>query len=86
MLGNLTQFLKGAKQIYFVKKKITLKRSCNITQSGVANLNSFFFVKVEKILKGSLDLITSPSPSMKIQTMDGKFCLRWKGKTLLEVC
>ena len=39
------------------------------------------FVKVEKILKGSLDLI--PSPSMKIQTMGMKVCLMCKGKTLL---
>ena len=37
--------------------------------------------KVEKILKGSLDLI--PSPSVKI--MGGKVCLRCKGKTLLGV-
>ena len=35
---------------------------------------------VEKILKGSLDLI--PSPSVKIQIMDGKVCLRCKGKTM----
>ena len=39
------------------------------------------FDKVEKILKGSLDLIPSPSPSVKIQIMDGKVCLRCKGKT-----
>ena len=39
--------------------------------------------KVEKILKGSLDLI--PSPSAKIQIMGGKVCLRCKGKTLLGV-
>ena len=31
--------------------------------------------KVEKILKGSLDSIPSPSPSMKIQIMGGK--VRW---------
>ena len=36
---------------------------------------------VEKILKGSLDLIPSPSPSVKIQIMGGKVCLRCKGKT-----
>ena len=36
--------------------------------------------KVEKILKGSLDLI--PSPSVKIQIMGGKVCLSCKGKTL----
>ena len=35
--------------------------------------------KVEKILKGSLDSI--PSPSVKIQIMGGKVCLRCKGNT-----
>ena len=35
--------------------------------------------KVEKILNGSLDLIPSPSPSVKIQIMGGKVCLRCKG-------
>ena len=43
------------------------------------------FFKVEKILKGSLDSITSPSPSVKTQIMGGKICLRYKGKTLLGV-
>ena len=42
-----------------------------------------FSGKVEKIWKGSLDSIPSPSPSVKIQIMGGKFCLRYKGKTLL---
>ena len=28
--------------------------------------------KVEKISEDNLDLISSPSPSLKIQTMDGK--------------
>ena len=37
--------------------------------------------KVEKILKGNLDSI--PSPSMKIQIMSGKICLKCKSKTLL---
>ena len=37
--------------------------------------------KVEKIWKGSLDLIPSPSPSVKIQIMGGKVSLRCKGKT-----
>ena len=41
--------------------------------------------KVENILKGSLDSIPSPSPSVKIQIMGGKVCLRCKGKTLLVV-
>ena len=38
--------------------------------------------KVEKILKGSLDLIPSPSPSVQIQIMGGKVCLRCKTKTV----
>ena len=41
------------------------------------------FNKVGKILKGSLDLI--PSPSVKIQIMGGKVCLRCKDKTLLVI-
>ena len=36
-------------------------------------------------LKGSLDLIPSPSPSVKIQIMGGKVCLRCKDKTLLGI-
>ena len=41
--------------------------------------------KIEKILKGRLDLISSPSPLMKIQIIGGKVCLRCKGKTLLGI-
>ena len=41
--------------------------------------------KVEKFLKGSLDSIPSPSPSVKFQIMGGKVCLGCKGKTLLDV-
>ena len=44
-----------------------------------------YTIKVEKILKGSLNLIPSPIPSVKIQIMGGKVCLRCKGKTLLGV-
>jgi len=35
--------------------------------------------------KGSLNLIPSPSPPVKIQIMGGKVCSRDKGKTLLGV-
>jgi hypothetical protein len=42
-------------------------------------------IKVEKILKGGLDLFQSPSPSVKIQIISRKVCLRCKGKTLLGV-
>jgi len=41
--------------------------------------------KLEKIIKGSLDSTPLPSPSMKIQIMGGKVCLRCKGKTLLGI-
>jgi hypothetical protein len=41
--------------------------------------------KVEKILKGNLDSIPSPSTSVKIQIIGGKVYLRCKGKTLLVV-
>ena len=41
--------------------------------------------KVEKILKGNLGSIPSPSPLVKIQIMGGKIWLRCKGKTLLGV-
>ena len=40
--------------------------------------------KVENVLKSSLDLIPSPTTSVKIQIMIGKVCLRCKGKTLLS--
>ena len=46
-------------------------------------LSKCYVHKVEKILKGSLDSI--PSPSVKIQIMGGKVCLKCKGKTLLGV-
>ena len=41
--------------------------------------------KVEKILKGSLDSIPSPSPLVKIQIMGRKVCLKCKCKKLLGV-
>ena len=48
---------------------------------GLFSFNSFSQAapqsgKVENILKGSLDLIPSPSPSVKIQIMGGKVCMR----------
>ena len=42
-------------------------------------------VKVEKILKRSLNSIPSYSPLVKIQIMGGKIRLKCKGKTLLGV-
>ena len=42
-------------------------------------------LNIEKILKGSLDSIPSPSPSVKIQIMGGKVFLGYKGKLLLVI-
>ena len=56
---------------------IDLIPSLNLEKMNVIN------IKVEKILKGSLDL--SRSSSVKIQIIDGKVCLRCKGKTLLPI-
>ena len=51
------------------------------TSEEISTTSSVGGGKVEKILKGSLDSI--PSPSVKIQIMSGKVSLRCKGKTLL---
>jgi hypothetical protein len=37
------------------------------------------------LVEDSLDSIPSPSPSVKIQIIGGKVCLRCKSKTLLDV-
>ena len=39
---------------------------------GTENTGKFHEFKIETILKGSLDSIPSPSPSVKIQIMGGK--------------
>ena len=56
-----------------------------LLQRRFQSTNIFTNFKVENILKGSLDSIPSPSPSVKIQIMGGKVFLRCKGKTLLGV-
>jgi hypothetical protein len=45
----------------------------------------YFSVKVENILKDSLDSIPLPSPSVKIKIMGRKVFLRCKGKTLMGI-
>ena len=50
----------------------------------VGNIFTQYF-KVEKISEDRLDLIPSPSLSVKIQIIGGKVCLRCKGKPLLGV-
>ena len=72
----------------------TLQMTCYINNTfPAANLTWFVtgkrvrhsLIKVETILKGSLDVIPSPSPSVKIQIVGEKVCLRCKNKTLLGV-
>ena len=46
---------------------------------------TFFSFLLFLIFKGSLHSIPSPSSAKKIQIMDGKVCLRCKGKTLLQL-
>ena len=58
--------------------------SVELTSENILVILNMIF-KVEKILKGSLDLIPSPSLSVKIQIIGRKVCLRCKGKTLLGV-
>jgi hypothetical protein len=53
--------------------------------SCIGTVQCEIFFKIEKILKGSLDSIQSPSSSVKIQIMGGKVCLMCKGKTLLSL-
>ena len=53
--------------------------------SQTSQRSSMVSFKVENILKGSLHLIPSPSPSVKIQIMGGEVSLRCKGKTLLGI-
>ena len=50
---------------------------------NIFGIFEFIYFKVEKILKGSLDSIPSPSPSVKFQIMRRKVSLRYSGKTLL---
>jgi hypothetical protein len=57
--------------------------------TGVCFFSQLFFsnisFKVEKILRGILDLIPSYLPSVKNQSIGEKVFLRCKGKTLLDI-
>ena len=67
---------------YTLKRFIWRKKDATEKGARISS-NARYPCKVEKKLKGSLDLI--PSPSVKIQIMGGKVCLRCKGKTLQGV-
>ena len=55
-------------------KFIHSEKATKLSKISTVDLN----IKVEKILKGSLYLIPSPSPLLKIQIMGGKVCLSCK--------
>ena len=75
--------------ILYPNKALTKQERINICCDAprktffLFNCRPLCFSKVEFFLKGGLDLLPSPSPSVKIQIMGGKVCLRCKGKTLL---
>ena len=72
---KFTVLLKFKGKLLFISQLISQTIS-------IINLGLF---KVENILKVNLDSIPSPSPSVKIQNMGGKVCLRCKGETLQGV-
>ena len=57
--------------------------ACFFDGPSTVKLQALTHVKDEIFLKGRLDSIQSPLPSVRIQIMGGKVCLRCKGKTLL---
>ena len=67
---------------FFERSKLPITDLRKIWQlSDVSQVS--FLIKVGNVLKGSLDLI--PSPSLKIQIMGGKVCFRHKSKTLMGI-
>ena len=85
--------LVSAKECLKMEILITLMISFKLTSIGEVTVDKdpntelmmLSKFKVENILKGSLDSTPSPSPSVKIQIMGGKVCLRCKGKILLGI-
>ena len=70
----------------FATSPIILKSSFAMFKPGEGKLKILIVSKwVKTISKGRLDSIPSPSPSVKIQIMDGEVCLRCKGKILLGI-
>ena len=62
-------------------KQMILYAFKGYSNSRKSNCRFLDSIKVEKILKGSLDSIPSPSTSVKIQMKGRKVCLRCKYKT-----
>ena len=75
----IPEMKEGNKTLKMVSTQMKKKQTEEIS-SREFELAKSFAGKVEKILKGSLDSIPSPSPSVKIPIIGGKVCLRCKGK------
>ena len=71
--NEVKELLESCQKLRMVKPNFSL----------IPAYESGLHIKVKKILKGSLDSIPSPSPSVKIQIMGGKVGLRCKGNILL---
>ena len=80
----IPEMKEGNKTLKMVSTQMKKKQTEEIS-SREFELAKSFAGKVEKILKGNLNLVPSPSSSVKIQIMGGKVCLTCKGKTLLGV-
>ena len=86
--NNLCGWIDGGSNFHFNRTDGQILTDLGIDGPNVDHTDSKeskLIIKVEKILKGSLDSIPSPSPSVKFQMLGGKVCLRCKGKTLLGV-
>ena len=87
-LGLLRQLSKNNKTnvlklFYFPRHnrmKLFLKKHCNFNVPALIIIYFWNIHKVKKILKESLDLISSPSPTVKIQIIGGKVCLGVEAK------
>ena len=87
IICTLLTFLYDVGMICDAKSDCLQSESCEDGRCTVpeGTMGSNIFCKVEKILKGSLDQILLPSPSIEIQIMSGKVWLRCGGKTLLGI-
>ena len=86
--NNLCGWIDGGSNFHFNRTDGQILTDLGIDGPNVDHTDSKeskLIIKEEKILKGSLDSIPLPSPSVKIQIMGGKVCLRCKGKTLLGI-
>ena len=73
----------------FITRRLNIYRVAFQFHEANILLEQFIIIlqigKIEKILKCRLDLISSPSPLIKIQVIGGKVCSMRKDKRLLGI-